>query len=113
MLFRSGSLSRRLAPLKRQLLDLIALLEAGIDFAEDDIDVAPDSEIARRIAPIEEGIDRLARSFAFGKLVRAHAAGLHRMRIVVENIVPEARKLVSSRGVSCPPGVTPGDAAPA
>ncbi|MFN7924110.1 MAG: hypothetical protein U0Q16_28670 [Bryobacteraceae bacterium] len=28
-----------------QLLELIALLEAGIDFAEDDVDVAGDSEI--------------------------------------------------------------------
>jgi tRNA modification GTPase len=65
-----GSLSRQLAPLKRQLLDLIALLEAGIDFAEDDIDVAPDEEIARRIGPVLEGIDKLARSFAYGKLVR-------------------------------------------
>ena len=65
-----GSLARKLAPIKRQLLDLIALLEAGIDFAEDDIDVAPDAEIARRIAPIEEGLDRLARSFSFGRLVR-------------------------------------------
>ena len=32
-----GSLSRRLSPIKKQLCDLIALLEAGIDFAEDDI----------------------------------------------------------------------------
>ncbi len=32
-----GSVSRRIAPLKEQLLELIALLEAGIDFAEDDI----------------------------------------------------------------------------
>ncbi len=36
-----GSVSRRLRPVKEQLLELIALLEAGIDFAEDDIDVAP------------------------------------------------------------------------
>ena len=31
-----GSVSRRLQPVKDQLLELIALLEAGIDFAEDD-----------------------------------------------------------------------------
>src|SRR5213079_3548923 len=29
-----GSVSRRIAPLKAQLVELIALLEAGIDFAE-------------------------------------------------------------------------------
>ncbi|MEZ5352398.1 MAG: tRNA uridine-5-carboxymethylaminomethyl(34) synthesis GTPase MnmE [Bryobacteraceae bacterium] len=64
-----GALSRLLAPFKHQLLELIALLEAGIDFAEDDIDVAPDEEIRRRIAPVEEGLDRLARSFGYGRLV--------------------------------------------
>ena len=36
-----GSVSRRLQPVKEQLVELISLLEAGIDFAEDDIDVAP------------------------------------------------------------------------
>lgn len=64
-----GSISRKLAPVKRQLLDLIALLEAGIDFAEDDISVAPDSEIARRIQPVEESLAALVKSFAYGKLV--------------------------------------------
>ena len=44
-----GSVSRRIAPLKEQLLELIALLEAGIDFAEDDVSVAPADEILRRL----------------------------------------------------------------
>src|SRR5579862_8155932 len=48
-----GSVSRRLKPAKEQLLELIALLEAGIDFAEDDISVAPPQEILRRLGPIE------------------------------------------------------------
>jgi tRNA modification GTPase len=65
-----GSLSRRIAPLKEQLLELIALLEAGIDFAEDDVSVAPTSEILRRIAPVEGGVTRLADSFQYGHLVR-------------------------------------------
>jgi len=64
-----GSVSRRIAPIKRQLLDLIALLEAGIDFAEDDIDVAPDAEIARRLDPLITETETLACSFAYGKLV--------------------------------------------
>ncbi len=64
-----GSVSRRLAPTKTALLELIALLEAGIDFADNDIDIAPDAEIARRIAPIESELRRLAGSFAYGKLV--------------------------------------------
>ena len=66
-----GSVSRRIAPSKEQLLELISLLEAGIDFAEDDISVAPAAEILRRLEPIEQEIQRLAASFAFGKIVHA------------------------------------------
>ena len=66
-----GSVSRRVAPLKEQLLELISLLEAGIDFAEDDISVAPAEEILRRLDPIECGIERLAASFSYGKIVHA------------------------------------------
>ena len=64
-----GSVSRRLKPMKEQLLELIALLEAGIDFAEDDISVAPAEEILRRLEPIESAIADLTASFAYGKLV--------------------------------------------
>lgn len=64
-----GSLARTLQPLKKQFIDLIALLEAGIDFAEDDISVATDEQIAARIAPLEAELERLVRSFAWGKLV--------------------------------------------
>jgi tRNA modification GTPase len=64
-----GSVSRRLQPVKNQLLELIALLEAGIDFAEDDIDVASSEEILRRIQPISEAVSALVASFAYGKLV--------------------------------------------
>ncbi|MBZ5600756.1 MAG: tRNA uridine-5-carboxymethylaminomethyl(34) synthesis GTPase MnmE [Acidobacteriia bacterium] len=64
-----GSVSRRLKPVKEQLLELIALLEAGIDFAEDDIDVAPAEEILRRIGRILSAICELIASFSYGKLV--------------------------------------------
>ena len=64
-----GSVSRRIAPLKEQLLELIALLEAGIDFAEDDVSVAPATEILRRVEPLRVMVAYLASSFAYGKLV--------------------------------------------
>jgi len=66
-----GSVSRRIAPLKEQLLELIALLEAGIDFADDDVSVAPLAEIERRLTPLIAGIGRLAASFQYGALVRS------------------------------------------
>ncbi len=64
-----GSVSRRLKPVKEQLVELIALLEAGIDFAEDDVSVASAEEIVRRIDGVASEVDRLADSFAYGKLV--------------------------------------------
>jgi tRNA modification GTPase len=64
-----GALSRRVAPLKHSLVELIALLEAGIDFAEDDIDVTPAAEIARRIAELTPQLTALQASFARGRVV--------------------------------------------
>jgi tRNA modification GTPase len=66
-----GSVARVVRPVKEQLLELIALLEAGIDFAEDDVSVAPAGEILRRLAPIAAETERLARSFAYGRLVQS------------------------------------------
>jgi tRNA modification GTPase len=65
-----GALSNRLKPIKRTLVDLIALLEAGIDFAEDDISVAPDGAILERIALVKTPLAQLAATFTYGKIVR-------------------------------------------
>jgi len=65
----AGSVSRRLKPVKERLLALISLLEAGIDFAEDDIDFASSSEVEALIGPILDGLKALIKSFAYGKLV--------------------------------------------
>jgi tRNA modification GTPase len=64
-----GALSRRLQPPKQKLVELIALLEAGIDFAEDDVSVIASAAILERIAAIRVPLDRLAGSFAYGKIV--------------------------------------------
>ncbi len=64
-----GSVSRRIEPVKEQLLQLISLLEAGIDFAEDDVSVAPWSELSNRLAPIIRQLSELAGSFKSGALV--------------------------------------------
>src|SRR6266849_5132313 len=64
-----GSLSKRLKPIKRKLVELIALLEAGIDFAEDDVSIAPDTTILEHIAAVRRPLEELSASFAYGKLV--------------------------------------------
>ncbi len=64
-----GALSRRLQPIKKNLVELIATLEAGIDFAEDDVSVMPDAAIVARVAAIREPLAQLHASFAYGKIV--------------------------------------------
>jgi tRNA modification GTPase len=64
-----GALSRRVAPSKLALVELIALLEAGIDFAEDDVDVTPQAEIARRIGELTPGLKALEASYGRGRIV--------------------------------------------
>src|SRR3984957_7994991 len=64
-----GALSNRLKPIKQKLIDLIALLEAGIDFAEDDISVSPDATILERIAQVKTPLTQLAATFTYGKII--------------------------------------------
>ena len=64
-----GALSKRVQPIKKKLVELIALLEAGIDFAEDDVSVLPDSTILDHIAAVHTPLQELAGTFAYGKLV--------------------------------------------
>jgi tRNA modification GTPase len=64
-----GALSRRLQPIKQNLVDLIALLEAGIDFAEDDVAVLPSATITQHIEEVRAPLETLAASFAYGKIV--------------------------------------------
>jgi tRNA modification GTPase len=64
-----GSVSRRINPVKEQLVELISLLEAGIDFAEDDISVASPEEIGRGLSLIDRALREMIASFAAGKLV--------------------------------------------
>ena len=64
-----GALSNRLKPIKQKLVDLIALLEAGIDFAEDDVSIAPDATILERIAQVKNPLMQLAATFTYGKIV--------------------------------------------
>ena len=64
-----GALSRRLQPIKKKLVELIAVLEAGIDFAEDDVSVMADAAILDRIAAVRAPLEQLSATFAYGKIV--------------------------------------------
>jgi tRNA modification GTPase len=64
-----GALSRRLQPVKQKLVELIAVLEAGVDFAEDDVSVLPDDVIVERVEAVRRPLAQLASTFAYGKIV--------------------------------------------
>jgi tRNA modification GTPase len=64
-----GALSKRVQPTKQKLMELIATMEAGVDFAEDDVAVIPDAQILSHIAAIRAPLADLLASFAFGKVV--------------------------------------------
>jgi tRNA modification GTPase len=66
-----GALSRRVQPAKDALITLIATLEAGIDFAEDDIDVMPNADILERIGALHTQLAPIESSFAQGRIVHS------------------------------------------
>lgn len=72
-----GAMSRRVAPAKESLLYLIALLEAGMDFASgelDDVDVVPPAQIEAAIAAVTAPLEVLAASFRRGQMMREGAS---------------------------------------
>ena len=110
----AGSLSREIGPAKKRLIQLIAELEAGIDFAEDDVDVLLSQEIIEDIEEIRVPLVRLQQSFTHGRLTRdgfslaivgrpnagkssLFNALLHRERAIVTSVPGTTRDLISER----------------
>ncbi|WP_263382896.1 tRNA uridine-5-carboxymethylaminomethyl(34) synthesis GTPase MnmE [Granulicella arctica] len=65
-----GGLARQIQPAKEALVLLIAGLEAGIDFAEDDIELMAASVVVEQISAIMPSLAALERSFAYGRILR-------------------------------------------
>jgi len=65
-----GALSARLKPHKQALVELIALLEAGIDFADDDVEVIGWAEILKRLDAVRADLGKLTEGFSYGRIVR-------------------------------------------
>ena len=65
-----GAVSRAVQPIKEDLIQLIATLEAGIDFAEDDLDVQPNSVTALGIATLLASLTRLEQTYRYGRAIR-------------------------------------------
>lgn len=64
-----GALAAKIRPAKEKLVELIATLEAGIDFAEDDIEVMPHAAMLEQLQAVRAPMERLLQSFAYGSVL--------------------------------------------
>lgn len=81
----SGGLSDRLAQLRRDLLELLADLEAGLDFVDEDIEFVSRDEVVRRLSDAHAFVDHLREH------TRDRYSGTDRPRIVLAGL-PNAGK---------------------
>lgn len=65
-----GALSKRLAPIKDALVEIIVHLESSVEFVEDDISPETSSALRRRVEQISESLKGIAASFTFGRFVK-------------------------------------------
>ncbi len=71
----AGGMSRPLVALREELLIVIAELEAGLDFAEEDVEFLSDHEAARRIGDVAHQLESLCNQLRH----RGHASELPRV----------------------------------
>ncbi|HEX9006653.1 MAG TPA: GTPase, partial [Bacteroidota bacterium] len=65
-----GRLGKRIGELRRELLDLCALLELELDFAEEGLALADRGETSRRLARLRGTLQALRSTYAQGRLLR-------------------------------------------
>jgi tRNA modification GTPase len=65
-----GRLSGSIEKLHAELADILAMLEAAIDFVEDTDDIPEDKSIPKRLRNIVQDLDRLAASYGEGKIFK-------------------------------------------
>ena len=64
-----GGLSKRLYPAKEKLIDIIARLEAGIDFADDDVPPPNAAVVAAEIVQVSKALKELQESYSYGRIL--------------------------------------------
>ena len=65
----AGAVSKRITPVKEQLVGLIAHLEAGIDFAEDDVELPDMRQAADRLLHMRLALESLQGTYSYGRLL--------------------------------------------
>ena len=66
----NGALGAQVAELREQLLDCAALVELELDFAEEDVELAPGAEIAARVAEVRSAVAAMLATFRTGRMLR-------------------------------------------
>ena len=66
----SGALGAQVADLRRQLLECAARVELELDFAEEDLELAPAAEIAARVGEVRTAIGAMLATFHTGRMLR-------------------------------------------
>ena len=69
LLQMGGALSKRLLPAKEKLVDIIVQLEAGIDFADDDVPPPNAAGVAAEIAQVRDALKELQESYSYGRIL--------------------------------------------
>jgi len=65
-----GLLSSKVQDLRQKLMDSASFVELELDFAEEDIELVKYSELTNRIEDIIYEIDKLIKTYSFGKVIR-------------------------------------------
>ena len=70
----SGALGAQVAALRRQLLDCAAQVELALDFAEEDVELAPAEQVAEQVREVRAAIAAMLATFHTGRMLRE---GIH------------------------------------
>ncbi|MEI7813031.1 MAG: tRNA uridine-5-carboxymethylaminomethyl(34) synthesis GTPase MnmE [Ignavibacteria bacterium] len=65
-----GLLSAKVGELRTKLINSSSLIELELDFAEEDLSLIPDKEITDKITDVICEIDKLLKTYSFGKILR-------------------------------------------
>ena len=66
----NGELSVALGPFKEKLVEAIVVLESALEFVEDDLPAPRIQEIEQELAKVSTGVEKLAKTFAAGRLLQ-------------------------------------------
>jgi tRNA modification GTPase len=69
-----GGLSQRINAMREQLVGILAGVEAGIDFPDEDIETPSGASLLDAVRGAREDVERLLKSYAFGRILREGAA---------------------------------------